>query len=961
MIDKETAYHSIKGLLEKYDKVVEEKRFDKYTEEETKKDFIQPLFRALGWKVEDSSEVTAEETISGKRVDYGFRINGIPKFFLEAKALKADLSDPKHAWQAIDYAWNKGCTWAALTDFDEGVKIYNAEWKTADLHQAHFMTIPREEFLSRLDDLWLLSKESFEKGMLDKVAERYGKKVKKTPVGEQLFSDLTTWRAKLSKDILERNKEKRLTETDVDESVQRIIDRLIFIRNCEDRELESPRTLLSKVREWESRERGALIDLIKDVFKYFNEQYNSKLFQPHLCDKLEVTNQVLKEIIEGLYRTKDKTIYYNFSALDADVLGNVYEQYLSHVLKKTAKRATVTERHAKRKEEGIYYTPTYIVDYIVRNTLGKLLEDGKADVEKIRVLDPACGSGSFLIKAFDILNEHYGKTGKDQSQTKLDLVTGLPFTKKAEILQNNIFGVDLDAQAVEIAQLNLLLKIAEKGRRLPLLQQSIKCGNSLIDDEKVAGDKAFKWEQEFKQIIGKGGFDVVIGNPPYINMQTMPDLQAYCKTRYPAVYTGQNDILYYFIFRGLDVLKIRGRLGFIVSRYFLESSYATKLRKFILENSAIETIIDFNNFQVFGRKVNVLTSIILLRKEDEPTRKINRVKIIKLKKWSKNGLELMNLILQKQGKTMYSDEFVNIFEIDQGELTERSWTVSSPEVAQIKSKIKKDTILLDGICDIGKGMETGLNEAFVIDGKTATDEKIEPGILRNYIKTRDLKPFCPLNRGLKIIYIPKKTDESAIKNAFNHLEKWQTQLKKRYDYKKGHCEWYAWGNLRNRELFEKNTEKIITPLYSTSNKFVHDSGKPNQNYYTLTDTYILVPKPKSKVNLKYVLALLNSKVIEFYFKNTAKLKREGYYEYSGGSLSKLPLKHDKKIEKEMVPLVDRMISLKKRLNEIGDKKTDERAGIEEEIKKTDAEIDELVYQLYRISDEEKKIIEESLK
>ena len=394
VLNKETAEQQIKELVEKYNRVVEENRVSKYNEEMTKKDFILPLFRALGWSVENSSKVTAEETISKKRVDYGFRINGIPKFFLEAKPLKADLNNPQFADQAINYSWHKGCTWAVLTDF-EIIKVFNAEWKTTDLRQSLFFSLESHQFLERFDQLWLLTKESFEQDLLDEEAEKWGKKSKKNPVGEQLFSDLTKWRSELSKDISQRNKD--IKEVDLDEAVQRIIDRLIFIRNCEDRELEPP-TLLSTMREWDSKRKGSLAENIVRVFKHFDDEYNSKLFQHHLCDDLDVSNQVLEKIIEDLYHTTDRTIKYDFSALDADVLGNVYEQYLGHILKKTAKRAILEEKHAYRKEQGIYYTPTYIVDYIVRNTLEELLKDKKVDVEKIRVLDPACGSGSFFDK-----------------------------------------------------------------------------------------------------------------------------------------------------------------------------------------------------------------------------------------------------------------------------------------------------------------------------------------------------------------------------------------------------------------------------------------------------------------------------------------------------------------------------------------------------------------------------------
>jgi len=408
-MDKEKSKAEIQKLVEKYNKVIQQDRVKKYNEEMTKKDFILPLFRALGWKVEDSTEVTAEEKISKKRVDYGFRIGGIPKFFLEAKSLKVDLDNPKFFEQAVSYAWHKGCTWAVLTDF-EAVKILNAEWKAANYLQSHFITIYCNQFLDRFDELWLLSKESFEKDSLDKEAEKWGKKTKKTSIDKQLLADFTRFRGMLSKNITKLNQSKNLTEEELDESVQRILDRLIFIRNCEDRELEA-KTLISKSREWRSKGRGQLVESLRQVFDYFDKEYNSKIFAEHLCDHLEIGDAVLYEIVMGLYYTKEKffSISYDFSLINADVLGSIYEQYLSHILKKTAKRAKLTESRVHRKKHGIYYTPAYIVDYIVRNTLGELLENKKIDVERIKVLDPACGSGSFLIKAFDVLNEYYLK------------------------------------------------------------------------------------------------------------------------------------------------------------------------------------------------------------------------------------------------------------------------------------------------------------------------------------------------------------------------------------------------------------------------------------------------------------------------------------------------------------------------------------------------------------------------
>lgn len=563
-MDKNSAKEEIKLLIEKYRKVVQSERDIKSKEEEmTKKDLIRPLFeRVLGWNFEE--DVTAEEKISKGWVDYGFRINGVPKFFLEAKALGENLDNQKFFEQAVNYAYYKRCPWAVLTNF-ETLKILNAEWETPYYFSSHFMTIKYNEFLDRFEDLWLLSKESLEQGLLDKLAERYGKKTKKASVDKQLLNDFTKFRGMLSKNITKLNQAKKLTQEQLDESIQRILDRLIFIRNCEDRGLEEKKL-------WEARNEVKVWKKLKEVFAYYDKYYDSKIFtydptdvkKVHLCDTLDVDDSVMREIIECLYRTKDKSISYDFSIIDADVLGTVYEQYLSHILKKTEKRATLTENHTHKKEQGIYYTPTYIVDYIVRNALGELLKEKNVNIEKIRVLDPACGSGSFLIKAFDVLNEHYQHNDKDYSQTQLDFETGTTFTRKVKILQDNIFGVDLDKQAVEIAQLNLLLKIAEKGQRLPLLERNIRRGNSLIDDENIVGNEAFKWEKEFGEIIANGGFSVIVGNPPY-GAELSETERNFVSQKFKFAGSNKNTALL-FIEKSLELINENGHFGMIVPK-----------------------------------------------------------------------------------------------------------------------------------------------------------------------------------------------------------------------------------------------------------------------------------------------------------------------------------------------------------------------------------------------------------
>ena len=897
-----SALEKIQKLLEKYAEVEKEGRISKYNEEMTKKDFILPLFDALGWKTADSREVTAEEKISKQRVDYGFRINGISKFFLEAKSLKEDLDNPKFFEQAVSYAWHKGCTWAVLTNFAR-VKILNAEWRARNYLQSHFMTLEHWEFIKRFEDLLLLSKESFEKDKLDQLAVRYGKKTKKESVDKQLLNDFTRFRDLLSKNITKLNAAKNLSEEELDESVQRILDRLIFIRNCEDRELE-PKNLISNYRQWTSRGRGQLVKSLRDDFAYFDEQYNSKLFSEHLCDSLEIDNEILEEVIVGLYYTRDKAISYDFSIIDADVLGTIYEQYLSHILKKTEKRARLTENHTHRKEQGIYYTPIYVVDYIVRNTLGELLKDKKIDVETIKVLDPACGSGSFLIKAFDLLNEYYQKNDPNYRQAQLDLETGIPFKTKSRILQNNIFGVDLDKQAVEITQLNLLLKIAEKGHRLPMLGKNIKIGNSLIDTEEIAGQKAFKWEKEYAEIITDGGFDVVIGNPPYVfsrNFMSETD-KKYFSLNYQS-FEYQPDLYIMFLERAVLITKDDGLIGFIVPNAWFGNLRTIKIRKFILENTRIINTV-YCPKETFG--IGVETAIIILQKTKE-----NLGNTIRVSRFDKSG-QLQGIGKVPQSSLVDGKEYRLNFRFTKNN-------------RDIINKIEADTSPLSELSEITRGVNAydkyrGQSQDIITNRKYHSDHKVDES------------------------YVPELKGKSV----------------SRYYYSWDGRSWIKYGKWlaapRDPKFF--TGERLILRQIP-SKKLV--ATIINEDF-CIDQTVFIAKLNSTVVSLKYLLGLVNSSLMAYYFKYKNEELDEVFPKVKLEQFKNLPIKILKGQEQvQIVKVVDQMLELSQRLLKIGDKLTDERARIEDETRKTDSEIDELVYKIYGLTDVEKEIVENSLK
>ena len=941
LFDKEKARKEVAELVEKFKILKDSNKLNSYSENSTKTIFITPLFRALGWDIENDyaeEEMIHEEQISRGRVDYSFRMNGIPQFYVEAKAIRADISDPKFADQAINYAWHKGVTWAVLTDF-EGLKVFNAEVKTSNHSEALFFQLIWNEYLDRFDQLLLLSRESFEKNLLDKEAEKWGKKQKKSKVDDQLLSDLMRYRELLSKDIYKNNASKNLTEEDLDEAVQRIIDRLIFIRTCEDRKFVES-VLNPIVREYETKSRGKLFPELNNIFRDYDKDFNSKIFAPHLCEDLEISNDVLIKVISGLYRTVDGSTHYEFSAIDADILGNIYEQYLSHILKKTDKRAKVESKEAHRKEQGIYYTPTYIVDYIVKNTLGELIKNKKPEeVDKIKVLDMACGSGSFLIKSFDLLDKYYQKRDKDYAQSKLDTESdAVKITRKSKILKNNIYGVDLDPKAVEIAQLNLLLKAAETKHRLPNLQENIKCGNSLIDQSIDGNNRAFDWRQEFPTILNEGGFDVIVGNPPYVRQEELTVIKPYLQSNYE-VYQGSADLFVYFFERELKMLKDNGYFGMIVSNKWLKSGYGLSLRKFI-NNFWIEQFIDFGDLPVF-QDATTYPCIIIIKKTNK---KNTKIKTCKIKTLTFSSLD------------SYIEQ--NKFVVDQSDLDLAGWEFQDKTSTKILDKIKSSSITLKEFAGnkVFRGILTGFNEAFVIDSETRKSligqdpKNIE--LIKPFISGSELKRYGVETKNEYLIFSRRGVNIEHYPIIKKYLEKYKDELtpkknsKQMVGRKPGD---YSWYELQDSISYYKEFDKpkIMFGEVQVSPKFYLDRS----NYYPNKTIFIISKDDPALV------AFLNSKLSWFLISKFCNKVRGGYilsWEY----FSRVPI--PKILPGELEKMGKKMQEFQNLLILNKNKQTDEYNKIQREITETNDKIDAFVYNLYDLTKEEIQYVENSV-
>jgi len=920
MVDKDKSKQQIKELVDKY--INSKSKWQKISESETKSKFLEPLLEYLGWDVkgdEFPDEVIKEERIQRKRADYTLRINGVSKLIVEAKAIKEDIEREDYAQQAITYAYNKAVSWAVLTDF-EGLKIFYAdEESTRPFRNIQLENI--DSFEENFKDIWLLSKESFLSGELDKKAEREGRRKRRINIGEQLFQDLNTWREILSKDIA-RNYGSKYQDYEIDELVQRIIDRLIFIRKTEDIEIEENQLL--KLTRTSSKH---YYKQLKIIFRYYNEQYNSKLFgesleDVHECDEIGVSDDVILKVINGLYAPQGRFVKYNFAAIDADVLGNIYEQYLSHILKKTPKRAKLKEGRAHRKEQGIYYTPTFIVNYIVRNTVGEILKNKKVNPEKIYILDPACGSGSFLLKAFDFLNEYYNKKEGRTHQTQLD-ESGI-FTRKARILKQNIYGVDLDPKAVEIAQLNLLLKLAERKHRLPTLKENIKCGNSLIDDSEIIGDKAFSWNEKFKSIMADGGFEVIIGNPPWGADISITEKKYYGEKF--GIRTQNINSFELFLRQSIKLLKEGGVIGFLIPRNFIRSSQYTEIRKVFLENFIIHHILDFKKFPDVTQEC---VAIIASKRENYGKNKkyknevdVGNDRKVPQELFIKLPRNVFNLKLDKNGfnilkKIDIAKKLGDIVDIDRGEeISKKGGVIKCPYCGKWSFASKKDRKDCHS-CEKSIIVENALNDQIITKKKKESFSPILIG--------EDFSRYRILNRH----YIDLNRDGIDFKPT-------------------------------NIYKSPKLIMMAVSPIFITA----YDE---NENIVLTKNNYSIRVREEVDIDPKYLLAIFNSKLYRFYQENRYTLGAEYTIFISQEYLKEIRFldpsnfnAFQKSKYPSLIEKVDKMLLLNDRLNKIGDKKTDERARIEGEIKKTDAEIDELVYQIYGITNAEKKIIEESL-
>ena len=1019
------APQEILNLIERFEQNRESYMSGDYKEATLRAEFIDPFFNELGWDMYNKSgyaeaykDVVHEDSIkigtATKAPDLCFRIGGVRKFFNEIKKPSVNIKDAiSPAYQLRRYGWSSKISLSILTDFEE-FAVYDCRIKPDIKDSAaigRIIYLNYNDYPKKWDEInSIFSRESILKGSFDKFAEGVKGKKGTVSVDDSFLSEIENWREILAKNIAIRNSQ--LTTRELNFAVQKTIDRIIFLRICEDRGIE----LYGKLQSLINGER--IYERVIEYFRTADTRYNSGLFHfqsekniveepDYLTQRISIDDKILKQIIGSLYYPECP---FEFSVLPADILGQVYERFLGKVIRLTeGHQAKVEEKPEVRKAGGVYYTPTYIEDYIVENTVCKLLEGRKLDTKApLRVADISCGSGSFLIVAYQKLLDWYLKKYTEKEPEKYAKGKNprirrgrngewkLTINERKRILLEHIYGVDIDSQAVEVTKLSLLLKVLEgeneeifqgmlfQERALPDLGSNIKCGNSLIgsdfyanrqadlfNEDEMIRVNAFDWESQFSEVFKDGGFDAIIGNPPYIRIQIMqgisPEQVEYLKNFYKSASSGNYDIYVTFVEKGLGILGKNGKLGFILPHKFFNAKYGEPLRHLIAEGKHLNKIIHFGDQQVFSG-ATTYTCLFFLDKAGHDEFAFEKVQ--DLDDW-RNQIQTSEASLSGN--------------INAHNLTRIEWNFTVGENKGLFEKLFKMPIKLENIADrVFQGLVTGADSVFILkdmnNGKyfsTATgkeyaiEEKLMHLLCKGSVNIRryhisDLEKSILFPYKLvqdKAILLSPTELETEYPIAWQYLKENRILLENREKGKWKHEKWYALG--RSQNLAEMEQKKILTPSIANHSSFTLDST----NYYYFIGSgggggggYGITLKDNCQLSYEYVLGLLNSQLLDKYLKSFSSPFSGGYYAFNRQYIEKLPIRlinfsdtTEKSLHDKISPLVTKMLELNKKFAEAN--VPDTKTMLQRQIEATDNEIDRLVYELYGLTADEIKIVE----
>jgi len=785
-------------------------------------------------------------------------------------------------------------------------------------------------------------------------------------ITKEVYKEYSSFRLKLLNNLIENNKE--LSKQTIFECANKLLDRFMFILFAEDRGLIPVNSIDAIIKQYENSKDGW--SEIKPLYYYYKRyfsfidignpninipKYNGNLFKPDsVLQNLIIDDHIIKEDLSHLSAR-------DFSDdVDVEVLGHIFEQSLNDL---EVIKESLFEEHKvvdTRKKDGVFYTPQFVTSYIINNTVAKLCDEKKESLklfyevkdtkrakekrrdelhsyreylESLKIVDPACGSGAFLNACFRFLLSEHKWIQSELFKYEAGLFDHHDVDK--QIIENNLFGVDINSASVGIAKLSLWLQTAKRDRPLSNLMNNIKSANSLTSD----------WNELFPEIMANGGFDCVVGNPPYFNIQTLgakSEVAKEIQENYPHIWQDKSDILFYFIAKAIEITK--SKVGFITSNAFLHSAKAVKLRNFILENAPISKIINFEKYMVF-EDASITSAII----EFDKNKKDSECIAYNFKDKNYTVDEINDVI----------SDVNNFFEVTFKK--DDVFALVDTKIGDINNKLDSRNLKLESIFKIGKGMETAADKIFLFN-------EYPNQFPKEYIKPRvtgkNVEKFYIKKNTTYILYFEDINNFEDLPTSIqNHLLKNKEFLENRATVKNEGRVWWRYSRPMHKESYHFN--KIFCSRRAFENTFVIDCD----NKYLAFSNMTTIFDTNDNFDLKYLLALLNSKTLSFRYKSIGKQTGGGSFEYFPNGVGKLPIPNiSKEEQKPFINLVDAIIDAKEKIakykNYFEGLSAVQRIEITQEIEKLEAlvlnstnQIDSLVYGLYGLSEDEILIVE----
>lgn len=881
MNDKIQALEQIEELVRKFRMNEPGYLEDTYLEMSVRSNFIDLFFKALNWDVYgekslpvSESEVVREEHVSkesSKRVDYAFKVNGAVRFIVEAKKPSESLNNKNHIFQTKSYAFSMGVNLAILTNFRE-FKVFDLKskplYQQPDADCVAEFSLKYEEYPEAFDRIWELleyrnvlagSLERFyfenRSGMTESEIEESLKTYRKkgdTLLNRAFLEDLLHWRRRIAESIFERNQE--LDAYTLNEIVQRYIDRIIFMRIIEDRRIEGRDILRQICKEWTGNKSYSLHEKLEECFSRLNLKYNGILFKTYEgLGELEMEEETIYEFIMSLYAPNSP---YNFAVIEVDILGKIFEQYLGYTIVIKAGEMKLECKDENKKNIGAYYTRREVVDKIVQESVDSVIHSISSleELKKYKLLDMSCGSGTFLIEAYRSIVRRYeeiiterllkGEEVPDRDYFVEHGRVHLTMSLKKEVVVNNIFGVDIDPQAIEVAKMSMYILMLELHYKddsirpiLPALDENFKVGNSLvsedyyedcpIDMEEDRLVNPFDYEKEFPAVFEQGGFDCIIGNPPYIKIQVLnraypQRMIRYLNTHYPETARGNYDLYVIFLEKALRLLKSGGRLGMIVLNNFFTSGYGEGIRGLLSENQYIQKIVDLGDLQVFDHS-RVYTCLLFLSKDGNEDFVYSRVE--DYEEWRRGVQCDENLIPSK-------------------ELDRQAWFFSDTVYTELEKTVFSRCQRMKDIAKTFGGVQPTINQIYLLTLVESDDTyeyctqdhsdevyRFEKGSLKMLVKgSRDIRMYHhSSNRRLIFPYeveqgkariIEEDRYRSLYPETYAYLCRFRDEIEEKHRDHSDSKPWYRYEYVKNHGRFEQ--PKILIPAMVYGSRFSYD-------------------------------------------------------------------------------------------------------------------------------------------